>query len=275
MSRVQCRLQAGPAGGLVSPMGAQYAKRAGFVCQFEVSDPAIGGTVCVWDATAAKRLPKAQFQGRWIVVHHDDQRMSPGGISFPTRQKAMTAARDLAAGVHEVKLRTLRTEVVPHVIPLEPVQTGSGAGTNAENHRAHDPSPTTAAVTQQHRPASLMNQDTRDIALAVALDTVEPDEIVSVLRDAMEANMTIWVDDGVDDAGKRIKKSVEIPDHKTRVAAATKMLEYKHGKPLERSEVIDRKVIDYSELESRMRSSVIYRNQLRAILDRMDSDDIA
>lgn len=197
--------------------------------------------------------------------------MSPGGLSFGKRQAAMTAARDLATGDHETKLRSLRMAEVPQAIT---VAIEEELPTNAQNDRAHDPSPTTAAVTQ-HRPASLMNQDTRDIALAVALDTVEPDEIVSVLRDAMEANMTIWVDDGVDDAGKRIKKSVEIPDHKTRVAAATKMLEYKHGKPLERSEVIERKEIDYSELESRMRSSVIYRTQLRAILDRMDSDDIA
>lgn len=219
----------------------------------------------MWDSNTAKRLPKSQFQGRWVVVHHDDQRMSPGGLSFSKRQAAMTAARDLAAGVHEIKLRTLRIHEDTPSIPVEvdPVPSNESPG-NAQNDRAHDPP----------QKAGVVTQDARDIALAIALDTVEPVEIVEVLRDAMQAKMVIWVDDGKDDEGKSTKRSVEIPDHRTRVAAATKLLEYKHGKPLERSEVLERKEVDYSELESRMRSSVLYRTQLRAILDRMDADDI-
>lgn len=92
--------------------------------------------------------------------------------------------------------------------------------------------------------------------LAEALATELPDEQIAIaIRDALTATQT------------NRSGTVE-PDHKTRLQAATLALAYKHGRPVERQEVITANLSENdSAILERVKNSPTARAALRRMLD--------
>jgi hypothetical protein len=99
--------------------------------------------------------------------------------------------------------------------------------------------------------------------LAELLAKELPDDRIAIaIRDAMTATQI------------NRNGSVE-PDHKTRLQAATLALAYKHGKPIERQELMHANMANAEkELRERLESSPQVRSALRAALDRMEAANI-
>ena len=96
-------------------------------------------------------------------------------------------------------------------------------------------------------------------SLAESLATELPDEQIAVaIRDALTATQTT-------------RSGTVEPDHKTRLQAATLALAYKHGRPVERQEVITANVTDNdSDILERLKNSAAARAALRRVLDSAD-----
>lgn len=95
--------------------------------------------------------------------------------------------------------------------------------------------------------------------LTAALDKEVPDErIARVLADALAAMQTT-------------RSGTVEPDHRTRLAAATLALAYRHGRPIERQQVITAKVDSEPDLISRLVHSPAARQALRDLLAAAES----
>ena len=92
--------------------------------------------------------------------------------------------------------------------------------------------------------------------LAEALATELPDEQIAIaIRDALTATQTT-------------RSGTVEPDHKTRLQAATLALAYKHGRPVERQEVITANLSENdSAILERVKNSPTARAALRRMLD--------
>ena len=97
---------------------------------------------------------------------------------------------------------------------------------------------------------------TQNNSLAEALATELPDEQIAIaIRDALTATQTT-------------RSGTVEPDHKTRLQAATLALAYKHGRPVERQEVITANVTENEEyVMDRIKNSSALRAALRKALD--------
>ena len=93
-------------------------------------------------------------------------------------------------------------------------------------------------------------------SLTEALATELPDEQIAIaIRDALTATQTT-------------RSGTVEPDHKTRLQAATLALAYKHGRPVERQEVITANVTENEEyVMNRIKNSSALRAALRKSLD--------
>ena len=93
-------------------------------------------------------------------------------------------------------------------------------------------------------------------SLTEALATELPDEQIAIaIRDALTATQTT-------------RSGTVEPDHKTRLQAATLALAYKHGRPVERQEVITANVTENEEfVMNRIKNSSALRAALRKALD--------
>lgn len=96
--------------------------------------------------------------------------------------------------------------------------------------------------------------------LAELLAKELPDDRIAIaIRDAMTAT--------------QINRNGAVePDHRIRLQAATLALAYKHGKPLERQELMHAHLLDAEkQLHERLATSQQARNLLRLALERMDA----
>jgi hypothetical protein len=93
-------------------------------------------------------------------------------------------------------------------------------------------------------------------SFAEALATELPDEQIAIaIRDALSATQTT-------------RSGTVEPDHKTRLQAATLALAYKHGRPVERQEVITANVTENEDyVMNRIKNSPALRAALRKSLD--------
>jgi hypothetical protein len=93
-------------------------------------------------------------------------------------------------------------------------------------------------------------------SLTEALAAELPDEQIAIaIRDALGATQTT-------------RNGTVEPDHKTRLQAATLALAYKHGRPVERQEVITANVTENEEyVMNRIKNSSALRAALRKSLD--------
>ena len=98
-------------------------------------------------------------------------------------------------------------------------------------------------------------------SLTEALAAELPDEQIAIaIRDALTATQTT-------------RSGTVEPDHKTRLQAATLALAYKHGRPVERQEVITTNLTENNEaLLERLKSSPAARDALRRTLKLTDHD---
>ena len=99
-------------------------------------------------------------------------------------------------------------------------------------------------------------KSTQNNSLAESLATELPDEQIAIaIRDALTATQTT-------------RSGTVEPDHKTRLQAATLALAYKHGRPVERQEVITANVTENEEyVMNRIKNSSALRAALRKSLD--------
>jgi len=233
-----------------------------------------GALVVVLVAEAQAYLPKAEYKEPWAVLHVDGERKSPKAITRHTRKEAEALARSLSTGE---QLRTLRTRgrggkqnsgSVPrpgaHVDPppppdKAPPQKKAKNVTSGEVEVIPPESDASGAVRQQD-----INEGTTRALRALNLDKIK-----RVIDEGMDATNIIWETQEIeDDDGKKkhIKVSTECVDHKTRLSAAKLALEYLIGKPLERQEIIERKIIDYSSLAARIEASPQAQKAMAEIL---------
>jgi hypothetical protein len=80
---------------------------------------------------------------------------------------------------------------------------------------------------------------------------------IRVIREAMQATHRIF------DSGKR--QLIEVPDHKTRLAAVTLLLAYKEGRPVQRAAEITAKFESAEQVLERLNKSVDGRKALEII----------
>ena len=99
-------------------------------------------------------------------------------------------------------------------------------------------------------------KSTQNNSLAESLATELPDEQIAIaIRDALTATQTT-------------RSGTVEPDHKTRLQAATLALAYKHGRPIERQEVITANLAKNEEfVMNRIKNSSALRAALRKSLD--------
>ena len=99
-------------------------------------------------------------------------------------------------------------------------------------------------------------KSTQNNSLAESLATELPDEQIAIaIRDALTATLTT-------------RSGTVEPDHKTRLQAATLALAYKHGRPIERQEVITANLAENEEfVMNRIKNSSALRAALRKSLD--------
>jgi len=100
---------------------------------------------------------------------------------------------------------------------------------------------------------------TQNNLLSEALATELPDEQIAIaIRDALTATQTT-------------RSGTVEPDHKTRLQAATLALAYKHGRPVERQEVITANLSENDDaILERVKNSPAARAALRRVLDSAD-----
>ena len=93
-------------------------------------------------------------------------------------------------------------------------------------------------------------------SLAEALAAELTDEQISIaIRDALTATQTT-------------RSGTVEPDHKTRLQAATLALAYKHGRPVDRQEVITTNISESSDvIMERIKSSVATKAAVRKYLE--------
>jgi hypothetical protein len=93
-------------------------------------------------------------------------------------------------------------------------------------------------------------------SLAEALATELPDEQIAIaIRDALSATQTT-------------RSGTVEPDHKTRLQAATLALAYKHGRPVERQEVITTNLSENNKaILDRLKNSPAAKDALKRALD--------
>lgn len=99
-------------------------------------------------------------------------------------------------------------------------------------------------------------KSTQNNSLAESLATELPDEQIAIaIRDALTATQTT-------------RSGTVEPDHKTRLQAATLALAYKHGRPVERQEVITANLAESDEaILDRLKKSSVLRELLQRKLD--------
>ncbi len=101
-------------------------------------------------------------------------------------------------------------------------------------------------------------------SLAAALDAELPDSrVAAAISDALSATVTTRA--GITEA-----------DHKTRLAAATLALHFRHGRPVERQEVVSVHVgTDSNEsLKARLARSPALRRAVRGMLEEADGASV-
>jgi len=269
----------------------------GYKVQYRIVNSDVGGVVAVWDKRKALHLPPKDFKHRWVMLQHLNGLQSPGGLSFETYTIARQQSQKIAAGDHPVKLKRLEctAESIEAPVPfwdkdqalpeddeddVEPV--GSCRSESATARTSHVPPPVTppspsAAVAvietlqvtgEQVRTTAELNEDVRQQLHRIGLD-----KVVDAIENGLEATSVVWISQEPDENGKIQKASIEIPDHKTRLSSAKMALEYLVGRPVERTEIIERKQIDYSEIQKRLGGSRAYRDEMRKILDSLDDSE--
>ena len=100
---------------------------------------------------------------------------------------------------------------------------------------------------------------TPSASLAVALDAeISDSRIAKALGDALTATQTT-------------RSGTVEPDHKTRMAAAQIALAYRHGRPIERQQVVTAKIDSESDLLSRLVRSPAAKQALKDLLAAAES----
>ena len=105
-------------------------------------------------------------------------------------------------------------------------------------------------------------KSTQNNSLAESLATELPDEQIAIaIRDALTATQTT-------------RSGTVEPDHKTRLQAATLALAYKHGKAVERQEIITANLSDNDNaILERVKNSPTARAALRRVLESTDIEE--
>jgi len=100
---------------------------------------------------------------------------------------------------------------------------------------------------KEHWPASLAKVIKKAISISELMTHEDQSESVRVLREAKAATHRIF--------DPAVKQLIEVPDHKTRLAAVTLELAYTEGRPVERQIVARADVTDFAERLRRLQSS--------------------
>lgn len=242
-------------------------RTAGFVAEFPVKDPAIGGSIVVWDSSKAKRsLPQKDYQHRWVILHHDGKAVSPKGISYRTKREAIEQGELLSSYLPNQILRKLDGKIRPR--DTEEKKAGGTEISAAATPDPHPPSPSPLVA------GEIVTQEQINELIINRLGSIGVDKVQAVVNEALEAEVTVWEDTGeVDDKGKALVRPVLKADHKTRLSAATLWFHYTVGRPLERQEVIQRRQFDYTDIDEQLRHSPLYRRKLREKLDEIDKQE--
>ena len=101
-------------------------------------------------------------------------------------------------------------------------------------------------------------------SLAAALDAELPDSrVAAAISDALSATVTT-------------RSGIIEADHKTRLAAATLALHFRHGRPVERQEVVSVNVSTDSneDLRARLARSPALRRSVRSMLDEAEGSAV-
>jgi hypothetical protein len=108
-----------------------------------------------------------------------------------------------------------------------------------------------ARARKEHWPASLAKVIKKAISISERLTERDQAASVRVLREAKAATHRVF-----DPATKQL---IEVPDHKTRLAAVTLELAYTEGRPIERQMSLSGKFEDLLELQERVAQSQAFK----------------
>lgn len=70
-------------------------------------------------------------------------------------------------------------------------------------------------------------EEERDREFQHSLDDITAESLAKVLHEGMNTTVTVWSKNA-----EGVAVAEKIPDHKTRLSCATKLMEYKHGLPI-------------------------------------------
>jgi hypothetical protein len=108
-----------------------------------------------------------------------------------------------------------------------------------------------ARARKEHWPTSLAKVIKKAMSISELLTERDQAASVRVLREAKAATHRIF-----DPATKQL---IEVPDHKTRLAAVTLELAYTEGRPIERQMSVSGKFEDLLELQERVAQSQAFK----------------
>jgi hypothetical protein len=108
-----------------------------------------------------------------------------------------------------------------------------------------------ARARKEHWPPSLAKVIKKAISISERLTERDQAASVRVLREAKAATHRVF-----DPATKQL---IEVPDHKTRLAAVTLELAYSEGRPIERQMSLSGKFEDLAALQERLKHSPVFQ----------------
>ena len=269
------------------PLPDIYKKtRPGWRSTTRISNPDVPGALITLNLEeAGADLPEGlQIIGKdpWAVLHVDGERSSPKAISRPTLKAAKDLAKQLSTGE---QLRSLRRRGTGDESKSEDTDRAGARGAPPPPPRGKKKKTKKAPKEEEAQEAEIVDPATEpdqvilrqaDVNEQVAqvLRRIDFGKISTVLEEGLSATTIIWVDKVLPDPDnpektKVIKTTEEIADHKTRLSSAKLLLEYLIGRPLERQEIIERKVVDYSEIADKIDRSPQAQRALADLLKKM------
>jgi hypothetical protein len=113
-----------------------------------------------------------------------------------------------------------------------------------------------ARARKEHWPTSLAKVIKKAISISERLTERDQAASVRVLREAKAATHRVF-----DPATKQL---IEVPDHKTRLAAITLELAYTEGRPVERQMSVSGKFEDLADMQKRLENSPAFKELMES-----------
>lgn len=245
------------------PAVCPLSRRRGFESGHIVADPGVGGWVVVWRvADAGKNLPPLDYEAPFAVRHHCGALASRGAIQAQTKREAQRIANAIARGKHEIALQKLVKEA-PEEPKAPPPGKGSKGGENEKKPRPHATPPLPPLETVPPVEPPPMTQDAVSQEVQRGLIKIGTEKIIAAIESGLDAVTLIYTKDN--------PEPERVPDSRTQLAAAKLAFEYLIGKPVERRIVEERKSINAQDIKKRLAKSRYYRDEMRKLLDSLES----